>query len=178
LTLKNLKVIGIFGIFVICFLVHFMYIWFPNVLFSIFFPVNESIFEHMKIIFTSILIYSIIDYILLKKFNITFHNFITNMFLSGFLSTILFLIIYLPLYMIFGESFILNIIILFIVIVFSQIISYFVLKSKEYELLNYVSLIGIIFVYIIFGILTYYPIINDLFYDQASSKYGINTYNI
>lgn len=178
MTLKWLKVVSVFGIFLICFVSHFMYTWFPNVLFSIFFPVNESIFEHMKILFTSILIYSIIDYILLKKCNVRFHNFITSIFLSGFLSVVLFLMFYIPFYYLFGENLLINIVFLFIFICVSQVISYFVLKSKNYDLLNYVSLIGIIFVYIVFGILTYFPIINDVFYDKIHEKYGINTYNV
>lgn len=67
MSLKKIKIISIFGIFVLNFISHFLYEWMPNTLFSIFFPVNESIFEHMKMISTSILIYSIIEYIILKK---------------------------------------------------------------------------------------------------------------
>lgn len=73
---------------------------------------------------------------------------------------------------------VLNLTVLFVSIVFSQAVSYFVLESKDYGLLNYVSLIGIIFSYIIFGILTYYPPTEDLFYDPMDEKYGINTYNV
>ena len=73
---------------------------------------------------------------------------------------------------------VLNLTVLFVSIVFSQAVSYFVLESKDYGLLNYVSLIGIIFSYIVFGILTYYPPIEDLFYDPMDEKFGINTYNV
>ena len=55
MKLKTIKIISILGIFIISFLSHFIYQIIPNFITSIFFPVNESIFEHMKIIFTSTL---------------------------------------------------------------------------------------------------------------------------
>ncbi len=178
MSLKRLKVIDVFIIFAFCFLTHFIYSWFPNTLFSIFFPVNESIWEHMKMLFSAIIIFSVVDFILLKVFEIEYRNFITSIFLSAVLSIIIFLAIYLPLYYFIGENMVLNLTVLFVSIVFSQAVSYFVLESKDYGLLNYVSLIGIIFSYIIFGILTYYPPTEDLFYDPMDEKYGINTYNV
>ena len=177
MDLKKIKIIAVFGIFSICFLAHFIYTWFPNTLFSIFFPVNESIWEHMKMFSTSILIYSVVDFILLKKNEIFYHNFLISLLFQIFFGIIFFLIVYLPIYAFTGENLPLNFIVLFISICFSQIVSYYVLMAKNYDLLNYISLIGIIFIYIIFGILTYYPPINDLFYDKMHEKYGINTYN-
>lgn len=178
MSLKRLKVIDVFIIFALCFLTHFIYSWFPNTLFSIFFPVNESIWEHMKMLFSAIIIFSVVDFILLKVFEIEYRNFITSVFLSAVLSIIIFLAIYLPLYYFIGENMVLNLTVLFVSIVFSQAVSYFVLESKDYGLLNYVSLIGIIFSYIVFGILTYYPPTEDLFYDPMDEKFGINTYNV
>ena len=74
MTLKKIKMVSIFGMFALCFLTHFLYNWFPNSLFSIFFPVNESIWEHMKMMTSSILIWSILEYFLYKKYviNIAF----------------------------------------------------------------------------------------------------------
>lgn len=178
MSLKRLKVIDVFIIFALCFLTHFIYSWFPNTLFSIFFPVNESIWEHMKMLFSAIIIFSVADFILLKVFEIEYRNFITSVFLSAVLSIIIFLAIYLPLYYFIGANMVLNLTVLFVSIVFSQVVSYFVLESKDYGLLNYVSLIGIIFSYIVFGILTYYPPTEDLFYDPMDEKFGINTYNV
>lgn len=132
----------------------------------------------MKMLFSAIIIFSVVDFILLKVFEIEYRNFITSIFLSAVLSIIIFLAIYLPLYYFIGENMVLNLTVLFVSIVFSQAVSYFVLESKDYGLLNYVSLIGIIFSYIVFGILTYYPPTEDLFYDPMDEKFGINTYNV
>ena len=72
---EKLKIWGGIIAFALCFPLHFIYDKFPNFITSIFAPVNESIWEHMKIIFTSTLIYGIMYYILLNKYNIKYNNF-------------------------------------------------------------------------------------------------------
>ena len=96
MNLKTIKITSTINIFIISFLAHFTYNFLPNTLTSILFPVNESIFEHMKIIFTSIIIYGLIDYTLLKLNNIKFNNFLFQLMFTSFISIPIFLIIYLP----------------------------------------------------------------------------------
>ena len=55
MSLKKLKIIGIVLAFLLAFPLHFLYDTFPSFITSIITPVNESIWEHMKIIFGSIL---------------------------------------------------------------------------------------------------------------------------
>ena len=74
MNLKKIKILAVIGIFILSFLSHFAYEIFPNIIFSFIFPVNESIWEHMKILFTSTLLYGIIDYLLLKKYNINYET--------------------------------------------------------------------------------------------------------
>jgi len=69
--------------FLLCFLAHFMYDWFPNPIFSIIFPVNESIWEHMKMLYTVILIYGIIENFIMKKFDIDNHNQLLTTFIKS-----------------------------------------------------------------------------------------------
>lgn len=178
MALKWIKLGAVFGIFLLCFPFHFMYEWFPNALFSLFFPVNESVFEHLKMMFTSIIFHGVIDYLLLRCFRQKKDDFLVSLFLSACASIPIFLIIYLPFYYLMGENMFLNLSCLFITVLISQVISYFVLKSSNFNKLNMVSLFGLILVYIIFGFLTYYPPINDLFFDLVHEKYGINTYAI
>ena len=174
MSLKAIKIIGFFAIFLLCFLFHFLYDWFPNSLFSIFFPVNESIWEHMKLIYTSYIFYGIFDYILLRKNKI--NNFFIQLFLIPIISIILYLIIFIPIYKMIGENMIISIGLLAIIIIIEQILSYFILQYKEVNYQNFIGIIGIILVYIIFGYLTYNPIENYLFYDTVKDKYGINIY--
>lgn len=178
MNLKKDKILSSILIIALCFLFHFLYEWFPNPLFAIFFPVNESIWEHMKILFSSICFYGIIDYIILYKNKIGFNNFFFNIFTTGFLSVVVYLLIFIPIYKILGENMIVSISLIIIVIILSQIISYFILKSKHIHYINSISFILIIISYIIFGYLTYNPIHNYLFLDNIKNIYGIKNYNI
>jgi len=175
MSIKNIKILGTIGIFLLCFPLHFLYNWLPNSLFSIFLPVNESIWEHMKIIYTSFILYGIIDYFWLKKDN-EFNNFLLQLFLVPLLGMILYLVIYVPIYNIIGENMLFSIALLAFIIVFEQIISYLLLTAKEIKYQSIIGVIGIILVYIIFGYLTYKPIENYIFFDTKDSKYGINIY--
>lgn len=176
MSLKAIKIIGFFIIFLLCFPFHFLYDWLPNSLFSIFFPVNESIWEHMKLIYTSFIFYGIFDYLLLKKNKINFNNFLIQLFLMPIIAIFIYLIIFIPIYKMIGENMIISIGLLAIVILIEQILSYFILQYKQIKYQNIIGIVGIILVYIIFGYLTYKPIENYIFYDTVKGKYGINIY--
>lgn len=176
MNLKAIKIIGFFVIFLLCFPFHFLYDWLLNSLFSIFFPVNESIWEHMKLIYTSFVFYGIFDYLLLKKNKIVFNNFLIQLFLIPIIAIFIYLIIFIPIYKIIGENMIISIGLLAVVILIEQILSYFILQYKEIKYQNIIGIIGIILIYIIFGYLTYKPIENYIFYDTVKDKYGINIY--
>ena len=175
MSIKNIKIIGVFIIFLLCFPLHFLYDWLPNSLFSIFLPVNESIWEHMKMIYTSFVLYGIIDYFWLKKDN-KFNNFLFQLFFVPLIGVVLYLIIYVPIYNILGENMIFSILLLFFIIVVEQLISYYLLNTENIKYQGIIGIIGIIIVYIIFGYLTYKPIENYIFFDKHDSKYGINIY--
>lgn len=168
MKLKNFKILSVFILFGLCFITHNLYKWIPNNLFAIFFPVNESVWEHMKMIFTTIILWSFIEYFILKKKNI-----ITSAFISGILSIPIYLIMYLPFNTL---NMTIIFIILFITLAISQWISYKILSLNDFIYLNKISIILIIVVYIIFGYLTYNPIKCDLFFDPSEEKYGINNY--
>ena len=176
MNLKKIKLIGVIGIFIISFISHFAYDLFPNIIFSFIFPVNESIWEHMKIIFTSTLLYGIIDYQLLKKYKIKYNNFAFQLYFTAISSILIYLVIYIQLYKIFGEKLFISIILLLLVYMVSQWISYNILKEKNIKLLNILTIPIILTTYILFIYLTYNPIHNYLFYDKTNEKYGINEY--
>lgn len=177
MDLKKFKIISIIGTFLLAFLTHFLYDWFPNSLFSIFFPVNESIWEHMKMLFTTILLYEIIEFILFKKKDIKVNNFLFASFISAILSIPIYLIMFLPIYYKIGENMIVTLIIMLITIIIIQTIKYKLFAIKELQF-NVLAIVSIIIAYICFGLLTYYPPEYDLFYDTEEEKYGINYYLI
>jgi len=176
MILKKIIIINSILTFTLCFLTHFLYDWFPNPLFSILFPVNESIWEHMKMIYTTILLYGIIEYFILKNIKIEKENFIISIFLKSIIAIPIYLGIYLPLYYSFGENMFITFTVLFLVILFVNYIGYKIQISKEIPYQKYIGIFGIIIVYIIMGTLTYYPLHNELFLDKQENKYGINIY--
>jgi hypothetical protein len=151
-------------IFIISFFIHNIYTWLPSFVTSIFFPVNESIWEHIKMIFTSYMIIMLIQ----KKSIISY-------IITSILNIIVFLIIYLPIYIVFKENLIITLIIYFVSIFISSMLFKFLLERKKHlNKLNVLSTILILFIYIGFGILTYYPIMyNLLFFDYSKNIYGI-----
>ena len=126
---------------------------------------------------SSILIWSVLEYFLYKKYRINHNNFALSMFLEVILSIVIFLIIYLPIYHFTGSVFILNLIVLFISIYFVNIISYYILNLRPLHK-EILSIAGIILLYIVMGILTYNPPENYIFLDTQENKYGINIYEL
>lgn len=178
MNLKSILKLNIIIIFLLNFLTHFIYKIIPIDLFAIFFPVNESIFEHMKMIYTTFLIDSLILFIWFKKTNIKFNNFFSALLISSIVAITSFLIIWLPIYYRIGENLIITLIVLFVSICLSQIVSYYILSSFKNKFLNYISLGFIILFIILFAYFTYYPLHNDFFFDPIEEKYGINDYLI
>ena len=172
MSLKKLKILGVIIAFLIAFPLHFLYDKFPSLLTSIIAPVNESIFEHMKIIFGSILFSGIIQKIIVIKKDLKYNNICISNVISGLLSIFIFLAIFLPVYLVIGENFVVTIIIMFITFIISQLITIYIINKKNMKLEN-VAIILTILVYIIFGVLTYFPINNFLFTDPITKQLGI-----
>lgn len=166
----NLKkiIFNSFGIFILCSLFHFLYDLIPCFITSIFAPVNESIWEHLKMIFSASIFYTLLSNFYYKDKNVFFIS-----YLRGMLAIIILLIIYLPFRALFGEVMIATLIILFISIFLSEIILQKINK-KHYKILNFISVFLILINFILFTYFTYYPIKTFLFYDTESKKYGID----
>ncbi len=151
-------------LFLLSFLWHFMYDWFPSVLTSIFFPVNESIWEHMKIIFYCLLIGSVLE----KKGN----NYYLNILVKPLVGVLFYLIIFIPLYLIFGESMFISISLMLFTYIIMELLGIKISKQEELNI-KVLPIIIIILISILFSILTYYPLHNFLFFDSVKLGYGI-----
>lgn len=151
-------------LFLLSFLWHFMYDWFPCVLTSIFFPVNESIWEHMKIIFYCLLIGSVLE----KKGN----NYYLNILVKPLVGVLFYLIIFIPLYLIFGESMFISISLMLFTYIIMELLGIKISKQEELNI-KALPIIIIILIIILFSILTFYPLHNFLFFDSVKLGYGI-----
>ena len=173
MTKKRLKILGFIISFVLCFPIHFLYEKIPCFTTSIIAPVNESIFEHMKILFSSIIISGIIQKVITTKMNLNYKNICFSNVISGILSIPIFLIMFIPIYNIIGENLIVNIIIMMIALIISYIIGYYIIKLKKDLKLETISIFIVIIVYLIFGTFTYNTPKYEFFKDPLTNIYGI-----
>lgn len=171
---KIIQIISILFIFLIGFIIHNLYEWCPNIVTLILSPVNESVFEHMKMIYTSYIIWIIVKYFILKKYNIKENNFLLKELLTFLFNITLFLTIYWPIYSKFGENMLVTLTIYLVTIIISQILNYFIEFKKDSNVLNIISLIVIFLIYAFTTYLTYNPPICKLFLDPTNNSYGLN----
>lgn len=176
MNVKTLKIIGTIIAFMLCFPLHNLYKNFPNIITSIFSPVNESIWEHMKILFGSIIISGVLQKIYIKITKLNLNNICFSNFIAAISSIPVFLILFIPIYKLIGENFIITILIMLISIIISEYISYIIINKTNYYLENK-TIFFCIFIYIIFGILTYFPLKSGLFIDTTNNTYGIKKTN-
>lgn len=155
-------------IYALCFLTHFGYSTFPNFITSIISPVNESVFEHFKMLYMTSIIFSILSLKWTK-----YKNFYITAYLRAMISTIILAIIYIPLYYTFGEVMAISLIVLFISILITELIIYKIPIKKHYHNFNVLSAIMLIINIFIFTYLSYNPIHGNLFYDTKHKIYGI-----
>ncbi len=175
--MKKIKTYGVIISFILSIILHFIYNIMPNTFISIIAPVNESIWEHMKLIVSSSLIFSVIEYIIYKTNNIPFNNFSLSYSISTLLGVIIYLFIYIPLNDILGHKIYIAIILLFLIFILIQIISYYIMNKKKIKYSLILSILLIVITYFIFYYLTYYPPKINLFYDYLNKQYGIRKFS-
>ena len=173
MKLKVLKIFGIILAFFLCFPLHFLYDRLPCFITSIIAPVNESIWEHMKLLVTPVLIFSVLEYFIYKYKSINYNNFILSYFISIILGIILYLLIYLPINSLFGYNTIFAISLLFVIYIFIEYVSYYIMNMNVNKYNKILGMVGIICIYFIFYYFTYYTPDNKIFYDTANNGYGI-----
>ena len=173
IIMKKIKIIGVFIMMCLSFLSHFIYEWYDNFLFSMFFPVNESIWEHMKLLITPVLIYALIEYFIYKNKSIKFNIFSLSYSISIIIGIILYLIIYLLFNHFFAHNIIVSIVLLFFDYIFISFVSYLIINTRKIKYSKTIGNLLIIFIYFMFYYLTYYPIHYYIFYDTKNKVYGI-----
>ena len=154
-------------------LFHFLYdLTEKNVLFAPFTAVNESIFQHMKLLYFPLLLWTVIEIFIFKGEYKNFYSAKAKAFTVGlFLIPILYYT-YTGALGIYADWF--NILIFFISGAAAFIVDTVALKSnKKCAFSQTVYIIYILVLGVIFVILTFFPIKIPLFLDRHSKKYGI-----
>lgn len=170
--MKKVKIINVIFLFALSFLWHFVYDIFPNNLTAIFFPVNESIWEHMKIIYSVLIIGTFLEMYLFKKDKIPYNNIYIEMAVKALGGVLFYLAIFVPIYLWIGENMIIAISLMLITYIFMEWIGSKILKSDELNI-KILPIVIIILGFVLFGLLTFYPRHNFLFFDEVKLGYGI-----
>lgn len=169
--LKNYQIFSIILVSILGTLLHFTYELFgENILVASFSAVNESVWEHMKLLFFPMLLTTIIGYFYIGK-NIP--NFLCSKTL-GILGAILFVIIFFYTYTgIIGRSIVfVDIASFFIAVILGEYIAYRLINSN-FKCNNMIASIVLVILLICFVVFTYVTPNIGIFKDSVTNRYGI-----
>lgn len=162
-------------IFIFGSVAHFLYDWTKhNKFIGIFAAVNESTWEHIKIALTPSFLWCFCDWFLYGQYH--------NYFLAKLISFI-FIIVFIPAVYysyrkIVKQSIpLVNILIFFLVILFSQLVFYVVLNLIPVsEAFQYLPCLGILILFVCYLTFTFKPIKNFIFRDPITNRYGFKAH--
>lgn len=134
--------------------------------------VNESVWEHLKLVFFPALLFMLIEYMPLKKKTA---NFALAKTAGVYLAVVIIPVVFYAYTAVTGESvFLVDISTFVVAVIVGQVLSYKLLtRGKLSERLNRVSLVLLILLGIAFVLFTFYPPGLLPFQDPVSGKYGI-----
>ncbi len=153
---------------------HFVFKWFGSLYFlAPFFPINESIWEHTKLLVLPLFLFYLLYYFLYKnKYLLDKESWFTSLLVSISVSVLTMIVFYYTYSGVLGKN-------IAFVNVFSLLFSLFlgqILASKFYNEKKKVSfkvlLFSFIFLFVFYLIMTFYPFKIPLFYDMNSHKYS------
>ncbi len=153
-------------------ILHFLFEWTNLIIFAPISAVNESTFEHMKLIFVPSLIFAIVQSCFLKG---DYKCFWTVKFIGIFLGTLLLPVLFYTLGGAFGTlSAIINVLIFFVAVIVEYFFEFWLFEKKDCSFCNkWVYLSVLIGIFILFIVLTFYPPEIPLFLDPVTKGYGI-----
>lgn len=172
LTPKQLAIFGTLFTAVFGSVNHFLYEWTNVTLIALISPVNESVWEHLKILVTPILAFLIIEWLASKD---------KQRLLAAKFAQILFGIVFMIAFFytysgIIGESILwVDIASFYLAAVLSYLVSYRVMTRKAPpQFPTIVYILGIVLIMLCLWIATFFPPHIPLFYDTSIGQYGIN----
>jgi hypothetical protein len=172
-TILKWEILGIGVVVLLGGLFHFMFeilnYWLPS---GAIFPVNESVWEHLKLPYWPLIIFSLIEYYFIKE---KANNIILAKTISFLISIGTILIIFYSYTAILGTELLIVDILSFVFgVIIGQFVSYKILTKEQlstwYNRASWIIFIGF---GIIFAIFTYFPPTLPLFQDPETGFYGI-----
>ena len=174
---KKIVIINTIAIFLSMFLFSFIYEKFPNFLTAALFPINESLFEHLKLMFVSFVLVSSITFIVLKIKKMKINNYFLATLVSVLLNILIFFIIYLPLYNRLGENLFFTMAWYSITLIISEYVFYKIITNfKHNDIYNAISILILPIIWFVLIYLSFNPPQTDFFFDPIEEKYGLNIF--
>lgn len=156
--IRNINIIGFIFSVVVGTLLHFTYkLVNENKIVALFSAINESIWEHLKLVFFPILIFSVIGFILYGRH---IEGFVFTKFLSMLLGMTTVVLLFYGYYGAFGKDyFVLDILIFILAIFFSYLFSYYSIKNEWFHNQNFdiIGILGICILMLMFFMFTIKP---------------------
>lgn len=166
IELKYYYILGIFFVAILGTLLHFLYQWSGNHFFiGLFSPINESIWEHMKLLFFPMLLYSFLFIPKLKK---NYPCIISSLCFGILIGTLLIPVLFYTYTSFTGNNiFFLDIATFILSIIIAFFISYRLTLSCKAEPYHFLLYGLIIILFLCFALFTYYPPNLPLFLDPT-----------
>jgi hypothetical protein len=172
--LKKWRLAGIFALSVLGFLLHYIFTWTQESrVLGFFVPVNESVWEHLKLGYLSLVLFSVPEYFQIRKI---VHNYFLSKLIGILALELSILLIFYSYSSIIGKSiFYIDILSYILGVIACQYLSYTLFRYKPLSgNLNRLSLLAFIAIGILFGISTYHPPHADIFMDHRTKTFGIH----
>ena len=167
---KKTSIFSLVFVLIIGTLNHFMYDWFPFTIVGLFTPVNESIFEHLKLTFYPFLLTCIVRYFFLNV-----KDYFLKVSLASVTGILTIPIIYYLINIFVTPPAIVNIIIFVIACILQEYVFYSLMNNifTDSPIGSKEGFIVIITVSLAFTVFTFIPPKLDLFLDPVTKTYGI-----
>lgn len=169
--IRNYQIVSVIFVCILGTLLHFTYEFFgQNILIAPFSAVNESVWEHLKLLFFPMLLTTIIGYFYIGK-NVP--NFLCSK-LFGIIASMLFIIIFFYTYTgIIGKSIVfIDIASFFIAVILGEYLAYKLIISN-FKCNPIITIMILAIILICFVVFTYLTPKIEIFRDPVTNQYGI-----
>jgi len=167
------EILGIFVILGLGSLLHFLYAWSGNSpLVAPFAAVNESVWEHLKLVFWPALLWTLIE---VGPLNTRVNNFwLAKALGAALMPLVIVSLFYFYMFLLGVNVFFLNIAIFVIAVLFGQYVSYRLLTGDERSpVASMLAPVIFVVLALLFIVFTFYPPSVGLFLDPVTQTYGI-----
>lgn len=144
--IRSFHIISIFIIMLLGALLHFVYGWFNNPVVAVFGSINESVWEHLKLLFWPSLLMATIEYFYIGY---KFKNYILAKAISIYIGVLLIISIFYTYTGIIGSNFLILDLLTFIIsVILSNLFSYYLIKENKFQG-KYSQIIGLSMIFIL-----------------------------